>query len=60
MKMMSAEEVSERIVIAVQKRQNSIVLTSQGKLLVFLNKFLPNLVDRLVFRSLSKEKKSPF
>ncbi len=59
-KMMSAEEVSERIVIAVQKRQNSIVLTSQGKFLVFLNKFLPSLVDRLVFRSLSKEKKSPF
>ena len=59
-KMMSSEEVAEKIASAVDKRKNSIVLTSQGKLLVFLNKFLPNLVDRLVFNSLSKEKKSPF
>ena len=59
-KMMSSEEVAEKITSAVEKRKNSIVLTSQGKLLVFLNKFLPTLVDRLVFNSLSKEKKSPF
>ena len=58
--MMSSEEVAEKIASAVDKRKNSIVLTSQGKLLVFLNKLLPNLVDRLVFNSLSKEKKSPF
>ena len=59
-KMMSSEEVAKRIVSAVEKRKNSIVLTSQGKLLVFLNKIFPNLVDRLVFRALSKEKNSPF
>jgi len=59
-KMMSPELVAEKIAIAVQKRKNSIVLTKQGKLLVFLNKFFPKLVDRLVFNSLSKEKKSPF
>ena len=59
-KMMSADEVAERIVIAVEKRKNNIVLTAQGKLLVFLNKFLPQLVDSLVFKSLSKEKNSPF
>ena len=59
-KMMSSEEVAHKIASAVGKRKNSIVLTSQGKLLVFLNKFVPNIVDRLVFNSLSKEKKSPF
>ena len=58
--MMSAEKVAQKIATAIQKRKNSIVLTSQGKLVVFLNKFFPNLVDRLVFKSLSKEKKSPF
>ena len=59
-KMMTPELVAQKIVSAVERRKNSIVLTSQGKLLVFLNKFFPNLVDRLVFNSLSKEKKSPF
>ena len=38
--MMSPDEVAKRIVVAVEKRQNSIVLTFQGKLLVFLNKLL--------------------
>ena len=38
--MMSPDEVAEKIVIAVEKRQNNIVLTFQGKLLVFLNKFI--------------------
>ena len=59
-KMMSSEEVALKIVDAVGKRRRSIVLTSQGKLVVFLNKFFPRLVDRLVFNSLSKEKNSPF
>ena len=59
-KMMSAEEVAECIVFAITKRRNSLVLTFQGRLLVFLNKFFPNLVDRLVFNNLSKEKNSPF
>ena len=59
-KMMSAELVAEKIFYAVYKRKNSIVLTFQGKFVVFLNKFFPSLVNRLIFNSLSKEKKSPF
>ena len=59
-KMMSAEEVAEHIVGAILKRKNTLVLTPQGRLLVFLNKFFPNLVDHLVFKNLSKEKNSPF
>ena len=59
-KMMTPEVVAQKIVCAVKYRKNSIVLTFQGKLLVFLNKFFPKLVDRLVFNTLAKEKKSPF
>tara|TARA_Y100000589_G_scaffold104124_1_gene98448 strand:- start:5511 stop:6314 length:804 start_codon:yes stop_codon:yes gene_type:complete len=59
-KMMQPEEVAKQIVCAIEKRKSSIVLTFQGKLLVFLNKFFPNLVDKLVFNSLSKEEGSPF
>ena len=58
--MMSSESVAKHIVSAVENRKNSIVLTFQGKLLVFLNKFIPKIVDKLVFNSLSKEKNSPF
>ena len=59
-KMMTSALVAKKIAIAIEKRKNSIVLTFQGKLLVFLNKFFPTLIDSLVFNSLSKEKDSPF
>jgi len=59
-KMMQPDEVARKIALAIETRKNSVVLTYQGKLLVFLNKFFPNLVDKLVFKSLSKEEGSPF
>jgi dehydrogenase/reductase SDR family member 7B len=58
--MMTAEEVSERIYNATLKRQNSLVLTVNGKLTVFLNKLFPKLVDTLIFNHLKKEPNSPF
>jgi dehydrogenase/reductase SDR family member 7B len=57
--MMSAEEVAERIVEATIKRKRELILTLQGKLTVFLNKWLPSLADKLVFNTLAKEKDSP-
>ena len=59
-KMMSAKQVAQYIVRAVQKRQNSLILTLNGKLTVFLNKFFPKLVDKLVYSHLKKEPNSPF
>ena len=59
-KMMTAEMVAEFIYNAVLKRQNSLVLTLNGKLTVLLNKFFPKLVDRLVYNHLKKEPNSPF
>lgn len=58
--MMSAEEVAENVYKSVLHRQNSLVLTINGKLTVFLNKFFPNLVNRLIFNHLKKEPNSPF
>lgn len=57
--MMSAEECAEHILRAVQKRKRELVLTTQGKLTVFLNKWLPALTDKLVYNTLAKEKDSP-
>ncbi len=57
--MMSAEECAQHILKAVKKRKRELILTSQGKLTVFLNKWLPALTDRLVYNTLAKEKGSP-
>lgn len=59
-KMMTAEEVAEKIYQAVEKRKRTLVLTNQGKLTVFLNKFLPKLTDTLVYNHMAKEEDSPF
>ena len=54
-KMMSSEEVARYIREAVEKRRRTLVLTAQGKLTVFLNKWLPSLTDRLVLANFRKE-----
>lgn len=53
--MMTPEEVAAEIVRAVQRRQRDLVLTGQGRLTVFLNRWLPGLADRLVFNHFVKE-----
>jgi dehydrogenase/reductase SDR family member 7B len=57
--MMSADEVAERILKATQQRKRDLVMTFQGKLTVFLNKWLPGLTDKLVYNHMAKEKDSP-
>ena len=59
-KMMTSQEVANHIAVAINKRKDSIVLSSSGKLTVFLNKFFPKWVDSLVFKHMSKEPGSPF
>jgi short-subunit dehydrogenase len=58
--MMSAEEVASRIITAVEKRKRDLILTTTGKLTVWLNKLFPYLSDKLVYRHMSKEPGSPF
>jgi short-subunit dehydrogenase len=58
--MMSAEQVAGEIVRAVRKRKKFLVLTLQGKLVIWLNKFFPGLIDRMVYNHMAKEPDSPF
>ncbi|WP_439879869.1 SDR family oxidoreductase [Pontibacter sp. MBLB2868] len=58
-KMMSAEEVADRILQATIKRKRDLVMTSQGKMAVWINKLLPGLADKLVYNVMAKEKDSP-
>jgi len=57
-KMMSSEKVAEIIANGVEKRSRTLIMTFQGKLMVFLNKFVPGLVDKMVYNTIAKEKNS--
>ncbi len=46
--MMSSEECAVFILQAIEKRKRTLVLTFTGKRTVFMNKFFPNLADKLV------------
>jgi short-subunit dehydrogenase len=59
-KMMSAEEVATHIYKATIKRKRDLILTTQGKLTVLLNKFFPSFMDKMVYNHMAKEKDSPF
>lgn len=59
-KMMSAEEVAQYIIVGIQKRKRTLVLTTQGKLVVFLNKFFPKFIEKQVFNKMKQEPNSPF
>lgn len=55
-KMMTSEEVAAIIVSGVQDRKRTLVMTSQGKLAVFMNKLFPAWVDTQVYKLFAKEK----
>lgn len=58
-KMMSSEKVAEIIYTTVLKRKkNNVVLTAQGKLVVFLKKFFANIAMKRVFNVMKKEQNS--
>ena len=55
-KMMTSEKVAEIIADGIIKRKSSVVMTGQGKLMVFLSKFMPRFLDKLVYNHFTKEK----
>jgi short-subunit dehydrogenase len=57
--MMSAEECARHIYWATVKRKRSLVLTTQGKLAIFLNKWMPALADKIVYNTMAKESNAP-
>lgn len=59
-KLMSAEKVAHLIRKSVEKKKKYLVLTRQGKMTVFMNKWFPGFLDKLVYNTIAKEKDSPF
>lgn len=58
-KLMSAEAVAAAINNSIAKRKRTLVLTTQGKLTVFLSKILPGFLDGMVYNHFKKEPNSP-
>jgi short-subunit dehydrogenase len=58
-KIMSTDECASRIIKAIEKRKRTVVMTTQGKLTVLINKLFPGIADKLVFNHFAKEADSP-
>lgn len=58
-KMMTAEECAAHIYKATKKRKKILILTGQGKMTVFLNKWFPGFMDKMVYNVMAKEDDSP-
>ena len=59
-KMMTAEECAQHVYQAILKKRKILILTRQGKLTVWLNKWFPVWMDRVVYNVMAKEENSPF
>jgi dehydrogenase/reductase SDR family protein 7B len=57
--MMSADECAQHIYSATVKRKRTLILTAQGKIAVFLNKWLPGFADKMVYNVMAKEANAP-
>ncbi len=58
--MMSAEQAAEAIARAISRRKRDLVLSTEGKLTVMINKLFPAWLDRMVYQKMAKEPGSPF
>ena len=58
-KIMSSAECAQHIFEAIRTRKRSLTLTTQGKMTVFLNKWFPAFMDRMVYNHFAKEPDSP-
>lgn len=56
---MQPEACADLILNAIQKRKKSLILTTQGKLTIFLNKWFPFWMDKKVFEHFANEPNSP-
>jgi short-subunit dehydrogenase len=58
-KLMSAEQCASIITNAITARKRTVVMTTQGKLTVWINKLFAGLADKLVYNHFAKEADSP-
>jgi short-subunit dehydrogenase len=58
-KMMTSEQVALRILKGIKRRRRTMIMTFNGKLIVFLNRILPWWIDKKAYNAMAKEPNSP-
>ena len=58
-KMMQPEEVASELVSAMRKKKQFKVLTKQGKIIYWIDKFAPRFISRKIFEEFASEPDSP-
>ncbi len=58
-KLMSAETCAAKILHAIEKRKRTLIMSLQGKMTVWVNKFFPSFADRQVYKHFAGEPDSP-
>ena len=58
-KMMSPQTVALHLIQAIQQKKDFVVLTKEGKIIRWLDKFAPKFISKKVFEVFAKETKSP-
>lgn len=59
-KMMTANEVAEKVWNAAIQKKDFVVMSKEGKLSFYLSKFFPKLLRKLTYKHMKKEPNAPF
>ena len=59
-KLMPAERVAIEITEGILDRKKSLTLTTEGRLITWIYKHMPNLADRLIYREMKNQPGAPF
>lgn len=58
-KMMSPELVAKNVIRSIRKNKRNRIMTTEGQLLVFLQRIIPEFVDSTIYRKFKREPNSP-
>lgn len=58
-KLMSAETCAHKILLAIEKKKRTLIMSLQGKLTIWVNRLFPHLADKLVYKHFKNEPNSP-
>jgi len=58
-KIMSAEEVADLILVALKRKKHQLILTFQGKAIVWTGKIFSRILDKVIFKHFAREPDSP-
>ena len=58
-KLMSPERVARNILRSIRKRKRNRIMTTEGQLMVFFQRIIPQLVDITIYRKFKREPNSP-